>query len=193
MEEKVQGTKNNKAMIIGIVAVIAVIAIVAICALLLKPSYKGQIKDFVASMSDEEKMDKFVEKKVNLRALYAMEQMEKDENLNFDDEKAVEKAFKKEYKNAKKADYEKKEYVDSVKSLYKMMTQLTAASDEVKIKVKDIGKLETYDELKMFQKADFTIEVSSGENSQEVKLYGIFYKNKLVLFGANSEDSSLMM
>ena len=143
MEENVQGTKNNKAMIIGIVAVIAVIAIVAVCALLLKPSYKGQIKDFVEAMSSEEKMDKFVEKKVNLRALYAMEQVEKEENLDTDDEKAMEKAFTKAYKNAKKA--------------------------------------------------DFTIEVSADGNSQDVKLYGVFYKNKLVLFGADSEGSSLMM
>ena len=193
MEENVQGTKNNKAMIIGIVAVIAVIAIVAVCALLLKPSYKGQIKDFVEAMSSEEKMDKFVEKKVNLRALYAMEQVEKEENLDTDDEKAMEKAFTKAYKNAKKADYEKTEYVDSVKSLYKMMTQLTAASDGVKIKVKDIGKLKTFDEFKLFKKADFTIEVSADGNSQDVKLYGVFYKNKLVLFGADSEGSSLMM
>ena len=113
-----------------------------------------------------------------------------NEDLDLDDEKALEKAFKKEYKNAKKADYEDSEYVDGVKSIYRTMSYLTATSDDVKIKIKDIGKLEKTKRLTMFRKADFTLEVSANGNTQEVKLYGIFYNNKLVLFGSDSSNTS---
>ena len=104
--------KSNKKILIAIVAVVVIAVVAVVLFVALKPSYKSQIKAFGKAMTDSEKMEEFVEKKVNLRALYAIEKLEEHDDLDTGDEDAVKKAFEEEYKKAKKSDYEGKEFVD---------------------------------------------------------------------------------
>ena len=176
--------KSNKKILIAIVAVVVIAVVAVVLFVALKPSYKSQIKAFGKAMTDSEKMEEFVEKKVNLIALYAIEKLEEHDDLDTGDEDAVKKAFEEEYKKAKKSDYEGKEFVDEVKTIYAFMTALTAGDDDVKVEVKDIGKLEDYDEYSFLKKAKFTLKLSKDDESEDVELIALFYKGKIVMVTA---------
>ena len=187
--------KDNKKLLIGICVAIVVILVAIICAVVAKPSYKKQIKEFTAAMEDGDKMKKFAEKYVNYRAWYAMEKLDEDENLDTKDSKAVKKAFEKAYKNAKKSDYESDETKDRVNTMLSMYTLYTAMAGEdkkdIKFEVKDIGKLENGEENYSYMKqATFTMKITAGGESNESKWKALFYKGKFVLAMPDEETDT---
>ena len=143
-------------------------------------------------MEDSDKMEKCVEEKVNLRAWYALNKIEEDENLDFEDEKAVKKAFEKAYKEAKKSDYESDENKENTKMFFGMLTMYTAmAGDDVKVEVKDIGKLKDgEDDFKFLKQAEFTLKLTAGDDSTEGKWRALFYKDKIIMAGPVDDESS---
>ena len=181
---------NNKKVIIAICAVVAVIILAVVLALVLKkPSYKKQINLFVEGMNDSEQMEKFVDKYVDFRALYAMEKIEKDEDIDGKDEAEVRKAFEKAYKEAKKEDYTKDDFKKEVKDLYKMYAAYKDMMGEgATIELKEVGKAEEYKEMKAFKQVPFKITVKSGDNSEDLDLLAVFYKNKFILVSSESDS-----
>ena len=107
---------KSKAIAIGVVALVVIVAIVLVLTTLLgRPSYKTTIKKFAQACKSEEKMEKFVKKYVDLRAIYAMKEADDPED------------FKDEYKNAKiKVDEigKLKDYDDDCKQLKKAKVTL---------------------------------------------------------------------
>lgn len=188
---KMENLKANKKLLICI-CVLVVIAIVAIVFFVVnKSAYKKQIKDFAAAMEDSEKMEKFVDENVNYRAWYALSKLEEDENLDMEDEKAVKKAFEKAYKDAKKSDYESDEVKDNAKMLFGLLTMYTSRSgDDVKVEVKDIGKLKEGEDFKFLQQAEFKMKITAGEDSTESEWRALFYKGKMVMVGPVDDNSS---
>ena len=87
---------NKKIVAIAGILILAII-IVAIIASQAGGSYKKTINNFAKAMGDESKMEKFVDKNVNLRAIYAMGKVENEDNAG--------EEFTKAYKKAKKSDY----------------------------------------------------------------------------------------
>ena len=83
-------TKNNKVLfaIIGIVVAAIVVAIIVGVVFVSskknkeEDSYKTQIKDFAKAISSEEKMEEFVEKNIDYRALYAVKECGGDEFID---------------------------------------------------------------------------------------------------------------
>ena len=177
--EKLKSMDKKVLAIIGVVAVAVVLCLVFI----LGGGYKKAVKQFAKAMTDEDKMDKFVEKYVDLKAIYAMDEVMKDDDVDKDDGKEVAKAFKKEYKKAKKDDYE--DYEDSAKTTFGYFVM---DDDDVKIKVKKIGKLEKYDENEAFKKAKVTLEMKKDDDEEEDSMYFIFYKGKVVGFESANDD-----
>ena len=96
MKDFMEKIKANKKMVAIAGILILAIIIVAIIASQVGGSYKKTIKNFAKAMSDESKMEKFVDKNVNLRAIYAMGKDEKQENAR--------EEIKNAYKKAKKSD-----------------------------------------------------------------------------------------
>ena len=143
-------------------------------------------------MENTEKMEKFAEEKVNLRAWYAMGKVDEDENLDFEDNEAVKKAFEKAYKEAKKSDYESDENKKDVKNFFGMITMYASmAGDNVKTEVKDIGKLKDgEDTFKFLKQAEFTLKITAGDNSTEGKWIAYFYEDKLVMASPVEDESS---
>ena len=188
-----ENTKSNKKLLIVICAIIVIAIVAIICVVVVTNSaYKNQIKELATVMTDTEKMEKFVDEKVNLRAWYALNKIEEDENLDFNDEKAVKNAFEKVYKEAKKSDYESDENKNNVKNFFGMLTMFTSMTgDNAKIEVKDIGKLkDAEDDLKFLKQAEFTLKITAGDNSTEGKWRALFYKNKLIMAAPVDEGNS---
>ncbi len=161
--------KENKTMtiVIGVVALVLIIAlIVGLVFAFSGTSYKKTVKQFAKALEDDSKVSNFVDKYVDARAIYAIGEI--DDKEDYDSE------FKKEYKNAKKSDYE--DSADLVKTTLKYLAK---ANDGGKIKVKKIGKLEKYDDCKYFKQAEVTLE---NEDGDENDVTFIFYKGKLVSF-----------
>lgn len=161
---------NKKLILIIVIAVLVVAAIAVLVVSLVKPSYKKQIKEFAKACESEEKMEKYVEKYVNLKAIYAMR--ESEEAADFEDE----------YKKAKKSDYKDDEFVDEVKETFNYYV-----SDDTEIKVKEIGKLEKCEEedMEMFKVADVTFEIKEDDDSEEVDMQALFYKGQIILIGTD--------
>ena len=178
--------KENKKLLIGICVAIVVILVAIICAVVAKPSYKKQIKEFATAMDDSDKMEKFAEKYVNYRAWYAMKKLDEDKDLDTKDSKAVKKAFEKAYKEAKKSDYESDEIKDEINNMLSMYTLYTSMTGEnkkdMKIEVKDIGKLrDGEDSYSYMKQATFTMKITVGDESNEIKWRALFYKGKFVI------------
>ena len=173
MKDFLEKIKANKKVLSIAGTIILAIIIVAIIASQVGGSYKKTIKNFAKSMSDESKMEKFVDKNINLRAIYAMSKVEDQDNAS--------KEFKKEYKKAKKSDYMSDDNKESAYNFFKLFV-----NDEGEITVKKIGKLQKTDELKILnekveikglKKATVTLE----QKGQEVDAEAYFYKGKLFI------------
>lgn len=173
MKNFIEKIKANKKMVAIAGIVILAIIIVAIVSSVAGNSYKKKIKDFTKSMNDESKMEKFVDKNVNLRAIYAMSKVENQDNVN--------EEFAKAYKKAKKSDYMSDDNKKSAYEFYKMFV-----NDEGEITVKKIGKLQNADEIniltekveiKGLKKASVTFE----QNDEEIDADAYFYKGKLFI------------
>ena len=95
MKDFMEKIKANKKMVAIAGILILAIIIVAIIASQVGGSYKKTIKNFAKAMSDESKMEKFVDKNVNLRAIYAMGKVENQDNAS--------EEFKNAYKNSVRA------------------------------------------------------------------------------------------
>ncbi len=159
--------KENKAMtiVIGVVALVLIIAlIVGLVMAFSGTSYKKTVKQFAKALEDDSKVSNFVDKYVDARAAYALSEI--DDKDDYDSE------FKKEYKKAKKSDYE-----DSADLLKTSLKYIAKQNDGGKIKVKKIGKLEKYDDCKYLRQAEVTMENEDGE---EEEITFVFYKGKLV-------------
>ena len=97
----------------------------------------GEIK-FEKAMESEESMEKFVDKNVNLRAIYAVSELK-----DVEDEDEFAEKFKEEYKKAKKADYTNDETKESAYDFYKIFA-------EEDIKMSDVGKIKKTDKLDLY-------------------------------------------
>ena len=173
MKDFMEKIKANKKMVAIAGILILAIIIVAIIASQVGGSYKKTIKNFAKAMSDESKMEKFVDKNVNLRAIYAMGKVENQDNAS--------EEFKNAYKKAKKSDYMSD---DNKKSAYEFFKLFVNSDGE--ITVKKIGKLQKTDELKILtqkieikglKKASVTLE----QDGEEVDADAYFYKGKLFI------------
>lgn len=173
MKNLIEKIKANKKMVAIACVVILAIVIIAVASVAIGGSYKSKIKDLAKAMSDETKMEKFVDKNVNLRAIYAMGEVEDEEN--------VKEEFAKEYKKAKKSDYTSDDTKEDAYDFFKLFV-----TDGEEVKVKEIGKLEKTDELNIFsekveikglKKAKVTLE--SDEEEIEADVY--FYDGKIFL------------
>ena len=102
MKEKLMANKN---LIIGLVAVVIVAVVILCVSMFAKPSYKKQIKNWAKACESEEKMEKYVKKTANLRALYATFELMSDSDNWTKEADEIQEAFEKEYKDAKKKDY----------------------------------------------------------------------------------------
>ena len=173
MKDFMEKIKANKKMFAIAGILILAIIIVAIIASQAGGSYKKTIKNFAKAMGDESKMEKFVDKNVNLRAIYAMGKVENKDN-------AVEE-FKKAYKKAKKSDYMSDDNKEDAYDFFKLFV-----SDDAEMTIKKIGKLEKADELnvlnekieiKGLKKARVTFEQDGEEGDADA----YFYKGKLFI------------
>ena len=173
MKDFMEKIKANKKMVAIAGILILAIIIVAIIASQVGGSYKKTIKNFAKAMSDESKMEKFVDKNVNLRAIYAMGKVENQDNAS--------EEFKNAYKKAKKSDYMSD---DNKKSAYEFFKLFVNSYGE--ITVKKIVKLQKTDELKILtqkieikglKKASVTLE----QDGEEVDADAYFYKGKLFM------------
>lgn len=175
MKEKIMAHKN---LIIGLVAVIIVAIVIAIVANVAKPSYKKQIKEWAKACESDTKMEKYVKKYVNLRALYASIELMKDTDNWTKDEDELQEAFEKEYKEAKKKDYTDDDFVEDVTDM--LMTTMDESG-----KVTKIEKLEKDDDnLKGSKTAEFTAEF----DGEEYEGTASFYKGKLVSISVSKAD-----
>lgn len=167
MKEKLAGLavkmKEHKGLVIGILVAVLVVIVALIAVFAMKPSYKSTVKNFAKACQDEKKMEKFVDKYVDLRALYAMRQCEDPED------------FKEEYKKAKKSDYKDEEFVEDVKDAFKNFV-----SEDEKIKVKKIGKLEKNEDCKEITEAKVTF-VNPEDADEELDMKVLFYKGKMLM------------
>lgn len=164
---------NKKIVAIAGILILAII-IVAIIASQAGGSYKKTIKNFAKAMGDESKMEKFVDKNVNLRAIYAMGKVENEDNAG--------EEFTKAYKKAKKSDYMSDDNKEDAYEFFKLFVN----SDDEEITIKKIGKLEKTDELnvldqkieiKGLKKATVTLE----QEGNEIDADAYFYKGKLFI------------
>lgn len=163
---------NKKIVAIAGILILAII-IVAIIASQVGGSYKKTIKNFAKAMGEESKMEKFVDKNVNLRAIYAMGKVENKDNAG--------EEFTKAYKKAKKSDYMSDDNKEDAYEFFKLFV-----SDDAKMTIKKIGKLEKTDELnvlnekieiKGLKKARVTFEQDGEEGDADA----YFYKGKLFI------------
>ncbi len=173
MKDFMEKIKANKKMVVIAGILILAIIIVAIIASQVGGSYKKTIKNFAKAMGDESKMEKFVDKNVNLRAIYAMGKVENKDNAG--------EEFTKAYKKAKKSDYMSDDNKEDAYEFFKLFV-----SDDAKMTIKKIGKLEKTDELnvlnekieiKGLKKARVTFE----QDGEEVDADAYFYKGKLFI------------
>lgn len=173
MKEFMEKIKANKKMVAIAGIVILAIIIVAIVSSVAGNSYKSKIKSFAKSMNDESEMEKFVDKNVNLRAIYAMSKVENEDN--------VDEEFAKEYKKAKKSDYMSEDNKKEAYDFFKMFV-----NDEGEITVKKIGKLQSTDEINILtQKVEIKglkkASVTFVQNDEEIDADAYFYKGKLFI------------
>lgn len=173
MKDFMEKIKANKKMVAIAGILILAIIIVAIIASQAGGSYKKTIKNFAKAMGDESKMEKFVDKNVNLRAIYAMGKVENKDNAG--------EEFKKTYKKAKKSDYMSDDNKEDAYDFFKLFV-----SDDAEMTIKKIGKLEKADELnvlnekieiKGLKKARVTFEQDGEEGDADA----YFYKGKLFI------------
>lgn len=134
--EKIKANSKVVAIVAAILVVIIILAIVM--ANVLGGSYKNTLKKFEKAMESEENMEKFVDKNVNLRAIYAVSELK-----DVEDEDEFAEKFKEEYKKAKKADYTSDETKESAYDFYK-----TFAEED--IKMSDVGKIKKTDKLDLY-------------------------------------------
>lgn len=182
MKDFMEKIKANKKMVAIAGIVILAIIIIAIIASQVGGSYKKTIKNFAKAMSDESKMEKFVDKNVNLRAIYALNEVEDKDNVS--------EEFKKAYKKAKKSDYMSDDNKEDAYGFFKLFV-----TNDGEITVKKIGKLQKTDELKILtqkveikglEKASVTLE----QDGNEIDADAYFYKGKLFIL--MPDVSSLM-
>ena len=173
MKNFIEKIKANKKIVAIAGIVILAIIIVAIVSSIAGNSYKKKIKNFAKVMNDESKVEKFVDKNVNLRAIYAMSKIENADNVAED--------FAKEYKKAKKSDYMSDDNKKEAYDFFKMY-----ANGEGEITVKKIGKLQDTDELNILtQKIEIKglkkASVTLVQNDDEIDADVYFYKGKIFL------------
>ncbi len=169
-------TKNNKVLfaIIGIVVAAIVVAIIVGVVFVSskknkeEDSYKTQIKDFAKAISSEEKMEEFVEKNIDYRALYAVKECGGDAD-----------EFENEYKDAEKDDYEDEEFIDQIKQ----SANYYVDEDISKLEVKSIGELKEPDEEDGMPDG-FKYAKATFVDDEDTEYTGTFYfyKEKLCSF-----------
>ena len=110
MKKLLSYVKEHKvsSVVVGVAIIIIIVALVfGLVTLFSNLTYQSKVKKYVKALEDEEQMDKFVEKNVDFRAYYALEEC----GYNLDE-------FKDEYKGASKDDYNDDEFKDEVREEY---------------------------------------------------------------------------
>lgn len=174
---------NKKTRMICICALVVILLIVFLV-VFVSNGYKRQIKALAKAGKNEDKIEKFVKNKMDLRALYALGKAEYDS----DKRKIDEDSFKDEYKDASKDDYASDEVIESAASVYSEMFE---EDDDQKWVIKKIGDLkkttkdDTRFNVKGMKRCKVTLEnkkadddAKSSEKKVDCKAY--FYKGKLV-------------
>lgn len=169
MKEKLMANKN---LIIGLVAVVVVAVIIVCVSMFAKPSYKKQIKNWAKACESEEKMEKYVKKTANLRALYATFELMSDADNWTKEADEIQEAFEKEYKDAKKKDYTDDDFIEDA-------TKMFYVEDYKGIKITKIGKLEEDDDDDSL-KGSKTAEVEAEVDDEKYEGTASFYKGKIV-------------
>ena len=173
----------KKVRIIGLISLVALLVIVLIVAFAAN-GYKRQVKALIKAAKNEEKIEKFVKTKMNLRALYALEKADYDS----DKKKVDESSFKEAYKEAEKDDYLSDEVVESQAKSYNKQFE---DDDDNKWVVKKIGDLKktTKDDgrlnLKGMKRCKVVLENKKADkdddkDKRKVELRAYFYKGKII-------------
>ena len=152
--------------IIGILAFVVLIIVVVFIGYKLKnPSYKSIAKEFSSACDSKEKMEKFVDKRFDVKAICAIRKVSIQE-----DKQALEKAFKDEYKKVSNEEIEA-----TKKELRELMFEFVSEDDEVIFK--SIDEPVEDDKIPFLKVADAVYEI--GEDTADVEFY--FYNNKVIL------------
>jgi len=150
--------------------------------------YEGQINAFIEGMNDSTKMEEFVSKNVDFRAIYAMENMSQDVDEN--DAAAVQEAFKKAYDEATPEKYEADDFKTEVNQLFQTLSYYKAMMGEnASVSAENIGEASDYTEMALFKQVPFKLVLKSEENSQDMDFIAIFYNDKFVI-ATPSEDEN---
>ena len=177
---------KKKGIIIGVCCACVVVLLVVLIAVLTGgKSPKAVAKNLGKALESKEKLEKFVDKNIDFKALVALNKV--SSNIDYselmgasEDEinKKMSEEFKKQYKEVSKDD------VKDIKE--KVKDSIENDVVDKKLKVKEIGDLETEegDGMKDFQSMKVTYE---DEDGKEYKYNLSFYKKKLVTY---SEDVS---
>ena len=161
--------KKRTLIILGIYLIIIVIALIVFFNSF---RLKNPIKKFGNAVESKEKMEEYIDKYIDMRAVYALDQfMNSNRDIDLDDTKAVEKEFKKIYKSVKKEDYEK--FAEQYK---KELTMFCVKGKSMKYK--ENTKFEKAKDLSIFKHAQGKYVTEDGKE-ETADFY--FYNNKLVL------------
>lgn len=177
---------DKKTRAILIASLVAILIIIVAIVAFASTSYKRQIKSFVKASMDEEKLEKFVKNKVDLRSLYALTKSEmKDSKVKMD-------SFKEAYKEADKDDYKDDDFIDAMVKAYKGL----GGDEDDKYVVKKIGKLKKVSKddsvfnLKGMKKAKFTLQ-NKDDKDDKKEYVAYFWKGKLIAV-LDDDDSNLL-
>lgn len=177
---------DKKVRTICLVALVAIIVVVFLIVFVAN-GYKRQVKALAKAGKDENKIEKFVKNKLDLKAIYALGKAEYDSDKN----KVDLDSFKEEYKDANKDDYASDDVIEQWSKYYNAIFE---QDDDQKIVVKKIGSLKDTSKddgrlnVKGMKRAKVTLENKKADKDDDddektAKVYAYFWKGKLVFLG----------
>ena len=166
---------DKKTRTICIIALVVILVVIIALVAFISTGYKRQIKSLVKASVDEEKLEKFVKNKMDLRTIYALQK------ADYEDSKVKLDSFKEEYKEAEKDDYKSDEFIEDIVDSYKGM----GGDEDTKVTIKKIGSLKKVSKddgrfnLKGMKKAKFTLQ-NKEDKDEKIDCYAYFWKGKIV-------------
>ena len=132
--------------------------------------YRDIVEEFADAINNHSKIDSFVDKYFDFKALFAMNHISSEYDLKLDDEDKIEKAFIEEYDTIEESEYSnfKKEFKQSLKDW-----------KDREITVMEIGDLEDMEapDIDGFKHCDVKFQEFEGN---EITVEFLFYKNGIV-------------
>ena len=153
-----------------ILAIYAIILIIIGIVFLSFYKYKHTMKEFGEVINDSEKLEAFIDKNFDKKAVYALSKLSDSIDSNTSTEE-FEKKFKELYKNAKKEDYEEvfEQFKSEAVLLYSRSYTMKYKGNDKAEKNKDFPFLKSY-----------KVAYINNKTSDEDAVYFLYYKNKLV-------------